>query len=204
MGLQAPKSKKGDHFFTQTSPQNAGIDDRRTQKLECNVEGHLWSMRLNSRFSVVLKTSISWGVAKCVHEIGRNQKIEPPHFRFKWCFLCSGGLNMMILDQIIQKKTKTTTKTTTKQPKTSTHCFWFLWTGQGTFLVQDFHRPNGAKILRFRNFPETVVQLKPMAGPKKLVLTAFLHDGDRRGWFPDPHRLCNWAFPVHEVFGVYL
>jgi len=31
--------------------------------------------------------------------------------------------------------------------------FDFLWTGQGTFLVQDFHRPNGAKILRFGNFP---------------------------------------------------
>ena len=60
---------------------------------------------------------------------------------------------MMILDQIIQKKTKTTTK----QPKTSTHCFLFLWTGQGTFLVEDFHRPNGAKILRFLNFPETLV-----------------------------------------------
>ena len=101
-------------------------------------------------------TSICWGVAKCVHEIGRNQKIKSPHFRFKWCFLCSGGLNMMILDQIIQKKTKTTTKTTTKQPKTSTHCFWFLWTGQGTFLVEDFHRPNGAKILRFCNFPHTL------------------------------------------------
>ena len=27
---------------------------------------------------------ICWGVAKCVHEIGQNQKIEPPHFRFKW------------------------------------------------------------------------------------------------------------------------
>ena len=106
---------------------------------------------------------ISWGVAKCVHEIGRNQKIKSPHFRFKWCFLCSGGLNMMILDQIIQKKTKTTTK----QPKTSTHCFWFLWTGQGTFLVQDFHRPNGAKILRFGNFPETLTYLGSLENCQK-------------------------------------
>ena len=60
---------------------------------------------------------------------------------------------MMILDQIIQKKTKTTTK----QPITSTHFFLFLWTGQGTFLVQDFHRPNGAKILRFCNFPHILI-----------------------------------------------
>ena len=107
--------------------------------------------------------AICWGVAKCVHEIGRNKKIEPPHFRFKWCFLCSGGLNMMILDQIIQKKTKTTTK----QPKTSTHCFWFLWTGQGTFLVEDFHRPNGAKILRFGNFPETLTYLGSLENCQK-------------------------------------
>ena len=34
--------------------------------------------------------------------------------------------------------------------------FDFLWTGQGTFLVKDFHRPNGAKNLRFRNFPHTL------------------------------------------------
>ena len=32
----------------------------------------------------------------------------------------------------------------------------YLWTGQGTFLVPDFHRPNGAKILRFGNFPHTL------------------------------------------------
>ena len=31
--------------------------------------------------------------------------------------------------------------------------FYFLWTGQGTFLVHHLHRPNGAKILRFGNFP---------------------------------------------------
>ena len=43
-----------------------------------------------------LEILISWNVAKCVHEVGRNQKIKSPHFRFKWCFLCSGGLNMMI------------------------------------------------------------------------------------------------------------
>ena len=89
--------------------------------------------------------------------------IKSPHFRFKWCFLCSGGLNMMILSQIIQKKTKTTTK----QPKTSTHCFWFLWTGQGTFLVEDFHRPNGAKILRFGNFPETLTYLGSLENCQK-------------------------------------
>ena len=118
---------------------------------------------LNPRICVQLaacvlgcKLYIGWGVAKCVHEIGRNQKIKSPHFRFKWCFLCSGGLNMMILDQIIQKKT---IKTTTKQPKTSTHSCWFLWTGQGTFLVEDFHRPNGAKILRFGNFPHPLTCL---------------------------------------------
>ena len=29
------------------------------------------------------RTSIGCNVAECVHEIGRNQKIEPPHFRFK-------------------------------------------------------------------------------------------------------------------------
>ena len=34
--------------------------------------------------------------------------------------------------------------------------FDFLWTGQGPFLVKDFHRPNRAKILRFRNFPHTL------------------------------------------------
>ena len=54
------------------------------------------------------------------------------------------------------KENKKTKKTTTKQPKTSTHCFLFLSTGQGTFLVEDFHRPNGAKILRFGNFPHTL------------------------------------------------
>ena len=46
---------------------------------------------------------------------------------------------------------------TKKNNQKPTHMvFEFLWTGQGTFLVQDFHRPNGAKILRFRNFPETM------------------------------------------------
>ena len=100
--------------------------------------------------------NLCWGVAKCVHEIGRNQKIKSPHFRFKWCFLCSGGLNMMILDQIIQKKTKT-----------STHCFWFLWTGQGTFWLLDFHRPNGAKKFRFGNFPYPLTCLGGMENCQK-------------------------------------
>ena len=51
------------------------------------------------------------------------------------------------------KENKKAIKTTTKQPKTSTHCLWFLWTGQGTFWLLDFHRPNGAKKFRFGNFP---------------------------------------------------
>ena len=56
------------------------------------------------------------------------------------------------------KENKKAIKTTTKQPKTSTHCF-FIFYGQGTFLVQDFHRPNGAKILRFGNFPHPLTCL---------------------------------------------
>ena len=71
---------------------------------------------------------------------------------------------MMILEQIIQKKT---TKTTTKQPRTSTHRFLFLWTGQGTFLVEDFHRPNGAKILRFGNFPERLTYPRSLENCQK-------------------------------------
>ena len=112
---------------------------------------------------VMVKIGICSGVAKCVHEIGRNQKIKSPHFLFKWCFLCSGGLNMMILDQIIQKKTKTTTK----QPKTSTHSFLFLMDRTRSFLVEDFHRPNGAKILRFGNFPETLTYLGSLENCQK-------------------------------------
>ena len=45
--------------------------------------------------------------------------------------------------------------------------FDFLWTGQGTFLVQDFHRPNGAKILRFGNFPETLTYLGSLENCQK-------------------------------------
>ena len=145
--------------------------------------------------------NICWGVAKCVHEIGRNQKIEPPHFRFKWCFLCSGGLNMMILDQIIQKKTKTTTK----QPKTSTHCFWFLWTGQGTFLVQDFHRPNGAKILRFGNFPETLTYLGSLENCQKSK--SFSKIGLWKSWnfgyFSDRTRISEKTTPLSIHLGSY-
>ena len=45
--------------------------------------------------------------------------------------------------------------------------FDFLWTGQGTFLVRDFHRPNGAKILRFGNFPETLTYLGSLENCQK-------------------------------------
>ena len=51
---------------------------------------------------------------------------------------------MMILDQIIQKETKK--QQNNQKPA---HIVFDFLTRQGTFLVQDFHRPNGAKILRF-------------------------------------------------------
>ena len=66
---------------------------------------------------------------------------------------------MMILDQIIQKKTKKQKKQQQNNQKPAHIVFDFLWTGQGTFLVQDFHRPNGAKILRFGNFPHPLTCL---------------------------------------------
>ena len=62
-------------------------------------------------------------------------------------------------DDIRPNHTKTNKKyqkNQTNNQKPTHMVFDFLWTGQGTFLVQDFHRPNGAKILRFRNFPETM------------------------------------------------
>ena len=43
----------------------------------------------------------------------------------------------------------------------------YLWTGQGTFLVPDFHRPNGAKILRFQNFPERYVFIETLENCQK-------------------------------------
>ena len=67
----------------------------------------------------------------------------------------------------------TTPHTTQQQQKNKnnqkpTHMvFDFLWTGQGTFLVQDFHRPNGAKILRFGNFPETLTYLGSLENCQK-------------------------------------
>ena len=75
---------------------------------------------------------ICWNVAKCVHEMGWNQKIKSPHFRFKWCFLCSGGLNMMIQDQIIQKKNNNNKNNQNNQKPTHL-VFDFLWTGQKIF-----------------------------------------------------------------------
>ena len=65
-------------------------------------------------------------------------------------------------DDIKPNHTKKTTKTTTTKQNNQkpTHMvFDFLWTGQGTFLVRDFHRPNGAKILRFGNFPHPLTCL---------------------------------------------
>ena len=54
-------------------------------------------------------------------------EIKSPHFGFKWCFLCSGGLNMMISDQIIQKNKKNSQKTPKKRKnanklKIALHC----------------------------------------------------------------------------------
>ena len=57
------------------------------------------------------------------HACMKWDEIKSAHFGFKWCFLCSGGLNMMIQDQIIQKKTIKNQKTKKKQQKTNT---WFL------------------------------------------------------------------------------
>ena len=65
------------------------------------------------------------------------------------------------------KENKKAIKTTTKQPKTSTHCLWFLWTGQGTFWLLDFHRPNGAKKFRFGNFPYPLTCLGGMENCQK-------------------------------------
>ena len=112
---------------------------------------------------------------------------------------------MMILDQIIQKKTKTTTKTTTKQPKTSTHCFLFLWTGQGTFLVQDFHRPNGAKILRFGNFPETLTYLGSLENcqKSKSFSKIWLWKSWNFGYFLDRTRISQKTTPLSIHLGSY-
>ena len=78
-------------------------------------------------------------------------------------------------DDIRPNHTKTKTKNNQKQKNNQkpTHMvFDFLWTGQGTFLVQDFHRPNGAKILRFQNFPETLVYPGSLENSKNSM---FLH-----------------------------
>ena len=61
------------------------------------------------------------------------------------------------------KENKNNNKTTKNQHTLLS----FLWTGQGTFLVQDFHRPNGAKILRFGNFPETLTYLGSLENCQK-------------------------------------
>ena len=78
----------------------------------------------------------------------KNQNQNGVHFGFKWCFSVFRGTKYNDIRPNHTKKQK--------QPKTNTHSFYFLWTGQGTFLVQDFHRPNCAKILRFPWHPGCV------------------------------------------------
>ena len=71
-------------------------------------------------------------------------------------------------DDIRPNHTKTKNNQRQKNNQKPTHMvFDFLWTGQGTFLVQDFHRPNGAKILRFGNFPETLTYLGSLENCQK-------------------------------------
>ena len=65
-------------------------------------------------------------------------------------------------DDIRPNHTKTNKKhpkKPNKQPKTNTHGFLFLMDRTGNFLLLDFHRPNGAKILRFGNFPHPLTCL---------------------------------------------
>ena len=61
----------------------------------------------------------------------------------------------------------TKTKNNQKQKKTNTHGFWFLMDRTRNFLVQDFHRPNGVKILRFGNFPETMIYPRSLENCQK-------------------------------------
>ena len=57
-------------------------------------------------------------------------------------------------DDIRPNHTTTKKQQKNKNNQKPTHMvFDFLWTGQGTFLVPQFHSPNDAKILRFGNFP---------------------------------------------------
>ena len=60
---------------------------------------------------------------------------------------------MMIYDQMIPKKKQKKQKTTKKEPKINAKKPCVFMDRTRNFLVQDFHRPNGAKILRFGNFP---------------------------------------------------
>ena len=65
------------------------------------------------------------------------------------------------------------TKKNNQNNQKPTHMvFDFLWTRQGTFLVPQFHSPNGAKNLWFRNFPHTVTCLW---GVENCKTTIFLH-----------------------------
>jgi len=67
---------------------------------------------------------------------------------------------------MIPKKKKK--KKNNQKPILKNHVY--LWTGQGTLLVPDFHRPNGAKILRFQNFPERYVYIVSGKLPKIKVI----------------------------------
>ena len=87
---------------------------------ECNV-GNIYRWISQSIFIYIIHTSISKYVCIYMHaqiyqqcrqhlqvashaiyvEMSRNaymkwDEIKSPHFGFKWCFLCSGGLNIMI------------------------------------------------------------------------------------------------------------
>ena len=58
----------------------------------------------------------------------RGSEIKSSHFGSKWCFLCSGGLTMMIQDQIIRKSQKSqkrevkTFKNAKQKCKIALHC----------------------------------------------------------------------------------
>ena len=83
--------------------------------------------------------------------------------------------------------------------------FDFLWTGQGTFLVQDFHRPNVAKILWFGNFPETMIYPRSLENcqKSKSFSKIWLWKSWNFGYFSDRTRISDKTTPLSIHLGSY-
>ena len=92
------------------------------------------------------------------------------------------------------------TKKKPKQPKTNTPGFLFFMDRTKKFLVHHLHRPNGAKILRFRNFPETMTYPESLENcqKSKSFSKIWLWKSWTFGYFSDrtrkpPHFQYIWA-----------